>query len=75
MPAEQAVREQREKQKLDEALDRELEQTFPASDPPTITRSAPERRTTPNPRADDEQQHRKRDAGLTDPRDYSLDGA
>ena len=33
--------EEREKRKLDEELDRQLEQTFPASDPPKITRSIP----------------------------------
>jgi hypothetical protein len=30
--------EQSEKQRLDEELDRQLEQSFPASDPPKITR-------------------------------------
>jgi hypothetical protein len=39
MPKERETREQREKRELDEQLDRELEQTFPASDPPKITRS------------------------------------
>jgi len=37
------TREQRERRELDEELDRQLEQTFPASDPPKITRSAPAR--------------------------------
>jgi hypothetical protein len=54
MPAEKAVREQREKQKLDDELDRELEQTFPASDPPTVTRNAPGSRITPSPHVEDE---------------------
>jgi hypothetical protein len=34
------TREQREKRELDEELNRQLEQTFPASDPPKITRTA-----------------------------------
>ena len=33
------TREQREKRELDEELHRQLEQTFPASDPPKITRT------------------------------------
>jgi hypothetical protein len=38
MPTEaDANRDELEKQKLDAELDRELEQTFPASDPPAIT--------------------------------------
>lgn len=41
MPRESETREQREKRELDEELDRQLEQTFPASDPPKITRSRP----------------------------------
>lgn len=32
------TREQREKRELDEELNRQLEQSFPASDPPKITR-------------------------------------
>jgi hypothetical protein len=38
MPKKRETREQREKRQLDEELDRQLEQTFPASDPPKITR-------------------------------------
>jgi hypothetical protein len=38
------TREQREKRELDEELERQLKQTFPASDPPTITRATPARR-------------------------------
>ena len=30
-----------EKERLDDELDRELEQTFPGSDPPNVTRGAP----------------------------------
>jgi hypothetical protein len=41
MPKENETREQREKRLLDEELDRQLEQTFPASDPPKITRRPP----------------------------------
>ena len=39
MTKEIETREQREKRELDEELDRQLEQTFPASDPPKITRT------------------------------------
>ena len=39
MPDDKATPEQLRKLKLDEQLDRELEQTFPASDAPTITQS------------------------------------
>lgn len=38
---EKETREQREKRELDERLDQELEQSFPASDPPKLTRRAP----------------------------------
>jgi hypothetical protein len=41
MARDRETPEQREKRKLDEELDRQLEQTFPASDPPKITRSVP----------------------------------
>jgi hypothetical protein len=41
MPVAKETREQREKRKLDEELDEQLEQTFPASDPPKITRTRP----------------------------------
>jgi hypothetical protein len=36
---ERETRAQRKKQELDEELNRQLEQTFPASDPPKITRT------------------------------------
>jgi hypothetical protein len=55
MPKEKETREQHEKQKLDDELDRELEETFPASDPPKVTRSIPATQITPKP-------HRKRKA-------------
>ena len=41
-------REQREREKIEDELDRELEQTFPGSDPLNITRSIPGRQITPN---------------------------
>jgi hypothetical protein len=43
MQKEKETPEQRQHRKLDEELDRQLEQTFPASDPPKITRTPPER--------------------------------
>jgi hypothetical protein len=42
-----------ERQALEEELDRELEQTFPASDPPKITRSSPRTQITPKPQIED----------------------
>ena len=48
----QEDREQRGRQEIEDELDRELEQTFPASDPPKITRSAPAGQITPKPHAD-----------------------
>ena len=43
MPKERTPSEQREKQCLDDELDYELKQTFPASDPPKITRPRPKK--------------------------------
>lgn len=37
------------KRKADEELNRELEQTFPASDPPSVTRQPVEREFDPPP--------------------------
>ena len=55
MPKEKETRQQRNKRKLDEELDRQLEQTFPASDPPKVTRSVPPaKKTPPQPQTDDE---------------------
>lgn len=54
MPKEKNTREEREKQELDEELDRQLEQTFPASDPPKVTRSTPPPQITPKPGAGNE---------------------
>ena len=49
MPRKNETREEREKWELDKELDRQLEQTFPASDPPNVTRSTPSTQITPNP--------------------------
>ncbi len=49
MPKQKLTREQRERKAVDDELDRELEQTFPASDPPKVTRSTPSTQFTPNP--------------------------
>lgn len=54
MPKEKPTREQRERKAVEDKLDRELEQTFPASDPPKITRSAPEGQITPKPDVENE---------------------
>jgi hypothetical protein len=50
------TREERERRELDEELDRQLEQTFPASDPLKVTRSSPAIQVTPRPSAGDEEQ-------------------
>jgi hypothetical protein len=44
MSKEKETCEQREKRELDEELNRQLEQTFPASDPLKITRTVPTKR-------------------------------
>ncbi len=54
MPKQKLTREQRERKAVDEELDRELEQTFPASDALKVTRSAPETQITPKPRPEEE---------------------
>lgn len=46
-------REWRKKQELDDELDRQLEATFPASDPPKITLSALATRTAPKRNVDE----------------------
>jgi hypothetical protein len=53
MPKKEETPEEREKQELDAELDRQLEQTFPASDPPKITRSTPYTEVTPKQDAGD----------------------
>jgi hypothetical protein len=56
MPKEKETLEQREKRELDDELDRQLEETFPASDPLKVTRSIPATQITPKPRVKDENQ-------------------
>jgi hypothetical protein len=56
MPKKRDTREERKKQELDDELDRQLEETFPASDPPKVTRSNPATQITPKPRASDGEQ-------------------
>jgi hypothetical protein len=58
MPKENETPEQRQKRKLDEELDRQLEQTFPASDPPKITRTPPNQ-TPPKPDATDQDSNKR----------------
>ena len=66
MTDKKADREQRVRQKVEDELDRELEQTFPASDPPKITRSAPAGQITPRPHADCGPLHDDLPTNLTD---------
>jgi hypothetical protein len=47
MPKQRTTSEEREWQHLDAELDRELKQTFPASDPPKITRPRPKKAPAP----------------------------
>jgi hypothetical protein len=44
----------RDRQDVEDELDRELEQTFPASDPPKITRSTPDSQITPKAPVEEE---------------------
>ena len=53
MSKQAETREQREKRELDDELNRQLEATFPASDPPKVTRSRPASQITPRPKTDD----------------------
>jgi hypothetical protein len=48
------LREPREQQAVEEELDWELEQTFPASAPPKMTRSALNSQVTPKAEVEDE---------------------
>ena len=48
------TREDSQKRELDDELSRQLEETFPASDPPKVTRSAPATQITPRPDTQDE---------------------
>jgi hypothetical protein len=54
MPKENVTREQREKREVDDELNRQLEGTFPASDPPKVTRSIPATQITPKPHTGEE---------------------
>jgi hypothetical protein len=54
MPRHKESRKQRERRELDNELSRQLEQTFPASDPPKVTRSSPATQITPRPSTGDE---------------------
>ena len=54
MSEETLTRQQRERQVVEDELDRELEQTVPASDPPKITRSSPGTQITPKPHVKEE---------------------
>ena len=56
MSKQAETREQREKRELDDELNRQLEETFPASDPPKVTRSSPASQITPRPETDDKGQ-------------------
>jgi hypothetical protein len=56
MPKVKETREQREKRELDDELNRQLEETFPASDPLKVTRSSPATQITPKPGTNDEGQ-------------------
>jgi hypothetical protein len=47
MPKKSETREQRDKQEVDAELNRQLEDSFPASDPPKVTRSIPSSQITP----------------------------
>jgi hypothetical protein len=53
MPKQAETREERRKRELDDELDRQLDQTFPASDPPKVTRGTPTSQVTPMPSGDD----------------------
>ncbi|WP_440639454.1 hypothetical protein ACSHT2_34090 [Bradyrhizobium sp. PUT101] len=58
MPKHKETSEQREKRELDEELDRQLQQTFPASDPLKITRGSTKQRE-PKPGARDTERRRR----------------
>lgn len=55
MPKHKETREQREKREFDKELSRQLEETFPASDPLKVTRSNPATQVTPRPDTSDEE--------------------
>ena len=49
MPEQKKTRKALAREEVEAELDRQLEQTFPASDPPKITRSPPRSQATPHP--------------------------
>lgn len=51
-----APKDETEKEAIDKELDFELEGTFPASDPPKITRSTPSTQITPDKTSEEEQE-------------------
>ncbi len=53
MPKNKESEEERERRRIEAELDRQLKGTFPASDPPKITRSTPATQITPKHRVDD----------------------
>jgi hypothetical protein len=55
MPKETETRAAAYQREMDEELNRQLEQTFPASDPPKVTRSVPESQITPKRPQDDKE--------------------
>lgn len=62
MPKDKETHDERRKRELDERLDRELAQSFPASDPPKITLGAPARKSRRSPAPTDRKKgHRKRE--------------
>jgi hypothetical protein len=52
MAKKKVTRELADRQDLEDELDRQLEQTFPASDPPKVTRSVRSSQITPKRSAD-----------------------
>lgn len=56
MSKDRKMRQQGDKRRLDDELDRQLEQTFPASDPPKITRGPPATRFASEARTDDDEE-------------------
>jgi hypothetical protein len=51
MTKKKETRERGDRQDLEDELDRQLEDTFPASDPPKVTRSVRSSQFTPKPSA------------------------
>lgn len=55
MQKRKETREERDKREVDERLDRELAQSFPASDPPTVIRNVPHAQIIPKALVDDKE--------------------